>query len=194
MLRPQDDPSKISYSFTLMERKGGANLVRVQTDSFNQPFDISRSGRLNLGSTAKLRTVITYLQIVAALHARYGAMSAAQLRDVTPDRQDALTRWALDYLAKTPDRSLPAMLDAAVAAQVLREPRRDLLHGRRRADLHQLRGDRQLAHAHRGARVPAFGESGVRAPDARYRPLRDGQRWRGRRPTGSTIRRCVTPI
>ncbi|MDR5733323.1 MULTISPECIES: transglycosylase domain-containing protein [Caballeronia] len=115
MLRPHDDPSKISYSFTLMERKGGTNLVRVQTDSINEPFDISRSGRLNLGSTAKMRTVITYLQIVSALHARYGAMSAAQLRGVTPDRQDVLTRWALDYLAKTPDRSLPAMLDAAVA-------------------------------------------------------------------------------
>jgi membrane peptidoglycan carboxypeptidase len=42
-------------------------------------------------------------------------MSAAQLRGVTPDRQDVLTRWALDYLAKAPDRSLPAMLDAAVA-------------------------------------------------------------------------------
>jgi membrane peptidoglycan carboxypeptidase len=115
MLRPRDNPSNISYSFTLMERKGGSNLVRVQTDSVNEPFDISRSGRLNLGSTAKMRTVITYLQIVAALHARYGAMSAAQLRVVTPDRQDVLTRWALDYLAKTPDRSLPAMLDAAVA-------------------------------------------------------------------------------
>jgi membrane peptidoglycan carboxypeptidase len=115
MLRRHDDPSKISYSFTLMERKGGTNLVRVQTDSINEPFDISRSGRLNLGSTAKMRTVITYLQIVSALHARYGAMSAAQLRGVTPDRQDVLTRWTLDYLAKTPDRSLPAMLDAAVA-------------------------------------------------------------------------------
>ncbi|KXU97858.1 glycosyl transferase family 51 [Caballeronia megalochromosomata] len=122
MLRPQDDPSRISYSFTLMERKGGANLMRVQTDSLNEPFDISRSGRLNLGSTAKLRTIITYLQIVAALHARYGAMSVAQLRAVTPDRQDALTRWALDYLAKTPDRSLAAMLDAAVERKYSASP------------------------------------------------------------------------
>ena len=39
-----DDPSKIAYSFTLFERRDGANLVRVQTDSVNQPFDIN-SGR-----------------------------------------------------------------------------------------------------------------------------------------------------
>ncbi|SAL86892.1 glycosyl transferase family protein [Caballeronia arvi] len=122
MLRPKDDPSKISYSFTLMERRGGANLVRVQTDSVDQPFDISRSGRLNLGSTAKLRTVTTYLQIIEDLHTRFGSMSAAQLHAVTPDRQDALTRWALDYLAKTPDRSLAAMLDAAVQRKYSASP------------------------------------------------------------------------
>ncbi|SAK86892.1 glycosyl transferase family protein [Caballeronia calidae] len=122
MLRPQDDPSKISYSFTLMERSGGVNLVRVQTDSLNEPFDISRSGRLNLGSTAKLRTVVTYLQIVAELHERYGAMTPAQLRAVTPDGQDALTRWALDYLAKTSDRSLTAMFDAAVERKYSASP------------------------------------------------------------------------
>ncbi|MFM0289674.1 transglycosylase domain-containing protein [Paraburkholderia megapolitana] len=114
MLRTQDDPSKITYSFTLFERRGGANLVRVQTDSVDQPFDINSGARLNLGSTAKLRTIITYLQIVSTLHARYASLSAAQLRAVQPDRQDVLTRWALDYLAKTPDHSLRAMLDAAV--------------------------------------------------------------------------------
>ncbi len=41
MLRPGDDPSKIAYSFTLFERHDGANLVRVQTDSVNEPFDIN---------------------------------------------------------------------------------------------------------------------------------------------------------
>ncbi|WP_133645967.1 transglycosylase domain-containing protein [Paraburkholderia flava] len=114
MLRAQDDPSKIAYSFTLFERRGGANLVRVQTDSVDQPFDINQGARLNLGSTAKLRTIVTYLQIVSDLHTRYGGMSVAQLQAVQPDRQDVLTRWALDYLAKTPDRSLRPMLDAAV--------------------------------------------------------------------------------
>lgn len=114
MLRPGDDPSKIAYSFTLYERRNGANLVRVQTDSVNEPFDINQGARLNLGSTAKLRTIITYLQIVTDLHDRYASMNAAELKRVQPDPQDTLTRWALDYLAHTRDRSLQAMLDAAV--------------------------------------------------------------------------------
>lgn len=114
MLRPGDDPSKIAYSLTLYERRDGANLVRVQTDSVNEPFDINQGARLNLGSTAKLRTVITYLQIVSDLHARYGAMSVTDLKRVQPDPTDGLTKWAIDYLSHTQDRSLQSMLDAAV--------------------------------------------------------------------------------
>ncbi|NPT37062.1 transglycosylase domain-containing protein [Paraburkholderia xenovorans] len=122
MLRASDDPSKIAYSFTLFERRDGANLVRVQTDSVNQPFDINSGARLNLGSTAKLRTVVTYLQIVSDLHKRYAPLSTAELKAVKPDPNDQLTRWALDYLAHTPDRSLQAMLDAAVERKYSANP------------------------------------------------------------------------
>jgi len=122
MLRPSDDPSKISYSFSLFERRHGENVMRVQTDSVNEPFDINQGARLNLGSTAKLRTVITYLQIVQALHAKYASLDAAQLRAVRPDRSDALTRWAVDYLSHTKDRSLRAMLEAAVERKYSANP------------------------------------------------------------------------
>ena len=122
MLRPSDDPSKIAYSFTLFERRGGANLVRVQTDSVNQPFDINSGARLNLGSTAKLRTVVTYLQIVSDLHARYAPLSTAELKAVKVDPNDRLTHWALDYLAHTSDRSLQPMLDAAVERKYSANP------------------------------------------------------------------------
>ncbi|WP_082712168.1 transglycosylase domain-containing protein [Burkholderia singularis] len=122
MLRPGDDPSKILYSFTLYERHGGANLLRVQTDSVDQPFDINQGARLNLGSTAKLRTLVTYLQIVAELHTRYAAMSDTELAQIKPDPSDALTRWALDYLMHAPDRSLQPMLDAAVERKYSANP------------------------------------------------------------------------
>jgi membrane peptidoglycan carboxypeptidase len=122
MLRPSDDPSRIAYSFTLFERRDGANLVRVQTDSVNEPFDINSGARLNLGSTAKLRTVVTYLQIVSDLHKRYAPLSTAELKAVKPDPNDQLTRWALDYLAHTSDRSLQAMLDAAVERKYSANP------------------------------------------------------------------------
>ncbi|WP_176057521.1 transglycosylase domain-containing protein [Paraburkholderia sp. BCC1876] len=122
MLRPADDPSRITYSFTLFERTGGANLVRVQTDSVNQPFDINSGARLNLGSTAKLRTVVTYLQIVSDLHTRYAPLSNTELKAVKPDPNDQLTRWALDYLTHTADRSLQPMLDAAVERKYSANP------------------------------------------------------------------------
>ncbi|MFM0339177.1 transglycosylase domain-containing protein [Paraburkholderia fungorum] len=122
MLRASDDPSHIAFSFTLFERRDGANLVRVQTDSVNQPFDINSGARLNLGSTAKLRTVVTYLQIVSDLHARYAPLSTAELKAIKPDPSDQLTRWALDYLSHTSDRSLQAMLDAAVERKYSASP------------------------------------------------------------------------
>jgi membrane peptidoglycan carboxypeptidase len=123
MLREKDDPSKLAYSFTLFEQRDGANLMRVQTDNVNQPFDINQGARLNLGSTAKLRTLITYLQIITALHDRFAPMSEDELHDVRPDPQDVLTSWALDYILHSPDRSLSAMLDAAVERQYSANPR-----------------------------------------------------------------------
>jgi membrane peptidoglycan carboxypeptidase len=122
MLRPGDDPSKIAFSFTLFERRDGENLLRVQTDSVNQPFDINRGARLNLGSTAKLRTIVTYLQIVTTLHGRYASMSTAELKRVQPDPLDGLTRWAVDYLSHTSDRSLEAMLEAAIQRKYSASP------------------------------------------------------------------------
>lgn len=122
MLRPGDDPSKISFSFVLFEHKNGADVVRVQTDSVNQPFDINGGARLNLGSTAKLRTLFTYLQIVSTLHDRYGALSNVELKHVNVDALDGLSHWAVDYLSHTQDRSLPAMLDAAVERKYSASP------------------------------------------------------------------------
>ena len=141
MLRPQDDPSKIAYSFTLFERRDGANLVRVQTDSVNQPFDINQGARLNLGSTAKLRAVITYLQIVTELHERYASMSAAQLRAVKPDQ--AGRAHVLGARLSFAHAGPVAARDARCRnrAQVFRESGRDVLHGRRRTDVQQLRSD-----------------------------------------------------
>jgi membrane peptidoglycan carboxypeptidase len=102
------------YSITLYERGPGANYLRVQTDNLAQPFDINEGAKLDLGSTAKLRSLITYLEIVAELHARLAGVEAAELKAVAFKEADSLTRWAADHLASTPDRSLPAMLEAAM--------------------------------------------------------------------------------
>jgi len=114
MLSNNDDLSRLSLSFTLFERGAHADLLRVQTDSLDQPFDINSGARLNLGSTAKLRTLITYLEIIAKLHQLYAETSPAELGKIQVDKQDVLSRWALGYFAAHPHQSLPDMLDAAM--------------------------------------------------------------------------------
>jgi membrane peptidoglycan carboxypeptidase len=108
------DPAKVTYSFTLYERKPGVNVLRVQTDTFDQPLNINQNTRLELGSTAKLRTLINYLEIVSDLHRKYEWMGAAQLKAVPVFPDDHLTQWALQYLSTTQDRSEKAMLEAAL--------------------------------------------------------------------------------
>ncbi|MFC6335744.1 glycosyl transferase family 51 [Pseudomonas sp. CCM 7891] len=106
--------AQVRYSFTLFERSDDGSRVRVQTDNTDQPFDINEGSKLELGSTAKLRVLTTYLQIVAELHERYAALPTKALKQVEVAEQDRLSRWAVDYLLRTSDKQLPAMLDAAL--------------------------------------------------------------------------------
>lgn len=121
-LLERGDPSKLLYSFTLYERTPGGNRVRVQADNLDQPFDINAGAKLELGSTAKLRTLITYLEVVAELHRQYAGLRAADLRRERVARRDRLTRWALEYLAGARDKSLQGMLDAAMQRRYSADP------------------------------------------------------------------------
>src|SRR5262249_55196564 len=53
-LLAQGDPAEVIYSFTLRERVGDANVLRIQADNVDGPFNVSEGGKLELGSTAKL--------------------------------------------------------------------------------------------------------------------------------------------
>ncbi len=114
LLSPEDDLSKIIYSFTLYERTAAGSAMRVQADSLNQPFDINQGAKLGMGSSAKLRTLVTYLEIIAELHDQYGKLDAKALSQVQVPAKDALTRWAVDYLIANPNRDLGVMLHAAM--------------------------------------------------------------------------------
>jgi len=116
------DPSRVTYSFTLYERVGNANLLRIQTDNYDQPFDINEGVKIELGSTAKLRTLVTYLEIIAGLHESYSGLPQEKLRRVQVDRSDPLTQWALDYLSAGKDPSLTAMLEAAMERRYSASP------------------------------------------------------------------------
>ncbi len=119
----------VRYSFSLVERSAGGNRVRVQTDTTDQPLDINEGSKLELGSTAKLRVLTTYLEIIAELHARYGALDPAALRKLELSRRDSLSRWAVDYLAVATDRALPAMLEAALERRFSASPNEGFFTG-----------------------------------------------------------------
>lgn len=111
------DPAAVVYSFTLMERGENVNYLRVQTDNYDQPLDINEGAKLDLGSTAKLRTLVTYLDIVDQLHQRFSSMDAAQLRKTVVDPKDQLSQWAIAYFLALPKdgaRELKPMLQAAL--------------------------------------------------------------------------------
>jgi membrane peptidoglycan carboxypeptidase len=121
-LLERGDPSRVLYSMTLYERGPRANLVRVQTDNLDQPLDLNAGARLDLGSTAKLRTLITYLEAIADIHAKLGSLGAAERRATEVHKRDRLTAWAIDYLAQHPAAGLPATLDAAMERRYSASP------------------------------------------------------------------------
>lgn len=106
--------TQVRYSFTLFELTPDGSRVRVQTDSTDQPFDINEGSKLELGSTAKMRVLTTYLQIIAELHDKYGAMTVPELKKVDVPDQDRLSQWAIDYLIQNKDHDLSKMLSAAL--------------------------------------------------------------------------------
>ena len=108
------DPAKVVYSFTLFERTDQGNLLRVQTDNYPQPFDINQGTKLDLGSTAKFRTLVTYLEIIAALHERFAETPREELAKIEVDPRDVLTRWAIDYLKTNGPGDLMTMLESAM--------------------------------------------------------------------------------
>lgn len=126
------EPSQLQnvlYSFTLYEKTETANRVRVQTDSTDQPFDINEGSKLELGSTAKLRVLATYLEIIAEIHDKYSKKHGIELESIVIEPRDHLTRWAIDYLIVNPDRRLDRMLDAALQREYSASPNEQFFTG-----------------------------------------------------------------
>ncbi|MGH7058768.1 MAG: transglycosylase domain-containing protein [Stellaceae bacterium] len=108
-------PAKLAWSVVVYERGADRNYVRIRADSLNEPFDINSGAKLQLGSTAKLRTLVTYLDIVADLHKAMSALPHDQLLTMAAAaKDDPIAKWAAGYLADAKDPGLRAMLDAAM--------------------------------------------------------------------------------
>ena len=113
-LLDRGDPAKVLYSFVLYEATPAGNMIRVQTDNFDGPFDLNQSSRLELGSTAKLRTLVTYLEVVERLHGELAGLDSERRRAVSDSLSDPLTRWAVGVLDRRLDATVPDMLEAAM--------------------------------------------------------------------------------
>jgi len=129
LLSENNDLSKPIYSFTLYENTEDGALLRVQADNLNQPFDINKGAKLDMGSSAKLRTLITYLQLVEELHAEYAGLSPAKLRKLPVSEKDHLMQWVVRYLIDADDKALMPMLEAAMARPYSASPTESFFTG-----------------------------------------------------------------
>jgi membrane peptidoglycan carboxypeptidase len=116
------DPSKVIYSLTLFERLGGANVLRVQTDNFDNPFSVNEGARLDLGSTAKLRTLTTYLDIVGEAFERYSGKSKSELLRNLDAQLDPISTFVAKTCALNQRITLAQLLELALERRYSASP------------------------------------------------------------------------
>jgi membrane peptidoglycan carboxypeptidase len=113
-LLAKGDPSKVIYGMMLYEKTAKGNLLRVVTDNLDAPFDINTGMKMQLGSTAKLRTLTNYLSIVASLHEQFSALDGRAMRKQIESAGDPITRWAAETMSQNKGLSLDAFLQLAL--------------------------------------------------------------------------------
>lgn len=128
-LLSQGDPAQVRYSFTLFERVEGANLLRVHTDTGEGPFSLNDGMKLELGSTAKLRTLVTYLEVVAEIHEALQDLPKDALKRLKVDPRDDLTRFVVGRLTARPGEPLRDLLEAAMDRRYSASPKEKFVTG-----------------------------------------------------------------
>jgi membrane peptidoglycan carboxypeptidase len=125
------DPAKVAWSVVVYERGDDRNLLRVHADSLEEPFDINSEAKLILGSTAKLRTLATYLGIIDGLYRELSPSTTPALRRMVATTDDPLRRWAANHLVDIPPerRALQPMLDAAMQRRYSGNPSEQFFTG-----------------------------------------------------------------
>ncbi len=113
-LLPTGDPSKVIYGMMLFEKTSQGNLLRVVTDNLNAPFDINTGMKMQLGSTAKLRTLANYLDIIATLHEQFSSLTPDEINQQKETARDPITNWAAETLAREKGLGLDSFLQLAL--------------------------------------------------------------------------------
>jgi membrane peptidoglycan carboxypeptidase len=116
------DPRHVTYSFLLLESRPEGNFVRVRADTDDAPFDVNEGMKLELGSTAKLRTLAHYLDVMAQLHDELSPLGTIALESRAAQARDALTRWAALTLGANPGLDLETFLSDTLERQYSASP------------------------------------------------------------------------
>ncbi len=114
MLNGNIDLTPIIYSLMLFEKSPAGNMLRVQTDSFDQPLDINEGIRLDLGSTSKMRTMVHYLELITEIYQKYQGRTKEELKQVELHPRDYLSAWVIEKLKLKSDIGLEDLLNEAL--------------------------------------------------------------------------------
>src|SRR6185503_16503082 len=85
-----------------------------ETDNLEQPFDVNEGTKMELGSTAKLRTLAHYLERVAALHAELAPLSPERLEEAAREARDPITAWAIDAMRHEPGMPVDSLIERSL--------------------------------------------------------------------------------
>lgn len=116
------DPTKVLYSIALFERTPLGNLARVHTDNLDRPFDINEGIKMELGSTAKARTLAHYLQVVEELFRDWQAARTDKSDLLRDWPSDPISQWALTVFQREPSISLEGLLQLALERRYSASP------------------------------------------------------------------------
>jgi len=112
-LLSQGDPRRVIYSVLLCERTPGRNEVRVHADNMRGPFDVNEGMKMSLGSTAKVRTLVHYLEIVEKLYGTVAPMSRQELMEYASGVRDPISTWVCETLSDNPGMPAESLLTRA---------------------------------------------------------------------------------
>lgn len=130
LLAAENDPSKVIYSFSLYETSPQGNRLLVSADNLNKPLDINRNVKLEMGSTAKLRTMANYLMVIASLYERYEGAPSEALDGALRAALDPITRWTIGWLQQNPGGTMEDVLEASLQRAFSADPGEGFFTGR----------------------------------------------------------------
>lgn len=120
-LLKRGDPKRVIYSFLLYEKTGLGNKLRVLIDNEADDFDLNTGMKLDLGSTAKLRTLVHYLEIVHELYEAYHGQGYGNQKRLL-GRSDPITQWVSAKFQRKPETTIEDLLTNALEKKYSANP------------------------------------------------------------------------